>query len=1763
MRNVYNHWTEPSLKGRDWTVTRGVEMDIEAEAHVVVGIGVSDDGVEAFSRLLDELGTMPRLSIVCVHNFHQVSPSEWLEDLVARSTLNIAVPKNQTPLEPGLVYVCPPNQRVQIKGGAVFIDPFLDERDELGVIDSFLRSLAEDQGKRAVGIELSREDAISRLGLQSILDHGGLAFSRDSLSGQLDSMHVLSSQSESPRAIATTDIAIEIKRIAPNSLYPETSMDSQLLLLKQIEIAIPQIADLMKKATEHSFHDYKTSTLTRRIQRRMQLVRIADVDAYMAYLEGKPEESKALFRDLLIGVTTFFRDADAFEFLNENVLRTLFANRTPEETIRIWVAGCSTGEEAYTMAILCREIIEQMDGPPSVQIFASDIDDRALAKARDGSYSRAIETHVSPDRLKRFFTAKGDRYEVNQEMRSLILFSLHNLTSDPPFSRLDLISCRNLMIYLGEHSNEKIIPLFHYALNAGGYLMLGPSENISSSNEYFRTIDARFRVAQRRELAAGTAKGLEFRQGRLAQVTLRHQTAGDGVNWNELRHQVLVEDFLPRSCIVDASGKILNASAQIEKYLTLNDGDFKNDIVAMASSGLKIGLRTAFKEAKATRQKVRIVDLSVRIQDKIQPVMLTVIPLTQVDEEHEVYMVVFQDVGQPFERDEHDHVISHHTPDADKIISQLETELESNRKELDRSLQDMEATNEELKSSNEELLSMNEELYAANEELETSKEEILQGRMAIEQAHSDLQNLLRSTRVGTIFLDNDLRICNFTPAITEVYELLSTDIGRPLARFVPMVFDMPPLPDPRSVRADSPIEHTVQAKSGKSFIRRILPYVSHDGHVEGMVVTFHDVTDLRASEAMFQSLVDASSQIVWVTDASGRVVLDSPGWRAFTGQTLQQFMGDEWINVIHPEDKDSIARRWQASIQSGEVLNHEYRLWHHTGVWKWTQVRAVAQRNPDGSIHRWVGMNTDITERKRWEIDLKDREEHLRRVIDNTLCFVGVLSLDGVLLEANATAIAAAALRREDVIGKPFHECYWWSYGDESVIQRLHQAIQEAKRGEIVRYDVVVRMAGNTRMTIDFMLSPVRDMDGHITHLIPSGVDISQRKLAQKTLIEQANQLNLALESGRMGMYEWEPETNVVVWDERHLALTGLPRTRMTGADFLNLVHPDDAEANGIAIEKAIRGEQEYNTEFRIIRADGQVRWLAAHGKIVKFNDGRPMRFVGLNWDITDRKKTEVTIKLNEARLRNAAAAAGFATLHADFDQGIVTFSPELRRLIGLPEDALLQVETGRLPDWIHPEDMLACANHIQESIKLGEGCSISLDLRVIRIDGEERWMRLHSKPIYTGEGERRKATQWIGTLLDITQQRKFEESLKAARQLAEAANESKSLFLANMSHEIRTPMTAILGFAELLEDQELIKDPAITSNAIQTIRTNATHLLSIINDILDMSKIEAGSMKVEEIEISPVQLLGEVESLLGPRAKGKGISLRLIYDTLMPERIYSDPTRLRQILLNLVGNAIKFTEAGSVEIRTSFFATTNRIQFRIVDTGVGLTAKQLEIVSTFQAFSQADASTTRQFGGTGLGLRISSTLAQLLGGFINVESQPGRGSVFTVTIEAKVPQVVQNTMVENAATSTALEPTSSNTSSINAPQPLAGMKILIAEDGPDNQKLISLHLRKAGADVVIAENGLIAAERIEKGDCHFDLVLMDMQMPVLDGYQATRRLRSGGYSKPIVALTAHALETDRKKCLDSGCDEFATKPISRNELVSLAERYRPRVDLN
>ena len=402
---------------------------------------------------------------------------------------------------------------------------------------------------------------------------------------------------------------------------------------------------------------------------------------------------------------------------------------------------------------------------------------------------------------------------------------------------------------------------------------------------------------------------------------------------------------------------------------------------------------------------------------------------------------------------------------------------------------------------------------------------------------------------------------------------------------------------------------------------------------------------------------------------------------------------------------------------------------------------------------------------------------------------------------------------------------------------------------------------------------------------------------------------------------------------------------------------------------------------------------------------------------------------------------------------------------------------------------------------------------------------------------------------------------LQESRSKAESSNNSKSEFLANMSHEIRTPMTAILGFADLLEN-DFSRDASQTTHAIQTIRSNANHLLTIINDILDMSKIEAGKMTVEKMNVSPTQIVEEAVSLMRPRAIGKGMDIRLNYETAIPTRIMSDPTRLRQILLNLLGNAIKFTEVGSITVNTAFQKDSGQMQFRIVDTGIGMTPGQREVIARFEPFSQADGSTAREFGGTGLGLRISNSLAKMLGGNIHVESTIGKGSIFSLTVSTGEIHGLELIQIEELPKQLEFQPdkTESDISSkIDEMRSLSGVRILLAEDGPDNQRLISFHLKKSGASVTIADNGRIAVEQIEKATAPFDVVFMDMQMPELDGYAATKILREGGYTLPIIALTAHAMESDRQKCIDAGCDNYATKPINRQLLIELAETYGKR----
>lgn len=1036
--------------------------------------------------------------------------------------------------------------------------------------------------------------------------------------------------------------------------------------------------------------------------------------------------------------------------------------------------------------------------------------------------------------------------------------------------------------------------------------------------------------------------------------------------------------------------------------------------------------------------------------------------------------------------------------------------------------------------------------------------------------------------------------------------------------------------------------------------------------------------ELNAELAIASTKMNLAMQIAavasWRWDFETNDVIHEPNLNRLWG-----FDPDEprpiadFVAAIEEEYRDGASEAIGKTLNEGGPYDLEYPIRRPDGQIRWMRAVGRASR-PDEVPREFLGVITDITERKRSELELSTREAGLRRVIDNMLNFVGVLDVDGTLIEANQTALDVGHLNRDDVIGKPFWECFWWSH-DNLVKEQLRQCITDARGGATVRQDMEIRIAGDGRMMIDLMLAPVFNADGKVTHLIPSGMDISDRHATELALKEsesrfrsmtdglpllvwvhgpdgrqeQVNQafceffgvdasemrdmkwrelvhvddfqpyfdgftrcvqertpfhaetrvkradgqwrwleswskprfsengeylghvgvsadvtprkeavqeqedsrerLAVAMETARMGSFWWEPETDRCDWDDQWYIATGARHDMdKKGEAFFKMVHSADLPALHEANRRALEAGEPYRCEFRVRSRDGALRWIAGNGRVIPEHEGVPRRLVGLNWDITEQKESTERIRIAEQRLRAAAEAAGFGMVHADLQSKKVTYSEQMLKLLGLPTDRTEHELTEHSPDWVHPDDRHQLRNHFNKLLTLREGESSELDHRIIRSDGEIRWIHLTARPVYSGEGKKRRVAQVIGTVIDITKQREYETQLQVSREAAEAANASKSQFVANMSHEIRTPMTAILGYTDLLVSVE--HDPAKLEH-LQTIKRNGNFLLEIINDILDLSKIEAGKMEVSREWFAPHKIVADVQSMMQVRAAEKKLELKVTYDGSIPAEIQGDSKRLKQIMVNLLGNAVKFTEQGEIELSVRFLESPRRmLQFRVSDTGIGMTDEQQ--AKLFQPFTQGDNSVNRQFGGTGLGLAISRRLTEMLGGQLSVTSEIGTGSTFTFTID-----------VGDVDRKGRIDPENDGPPKISQDLTKAvrlNCRVLVVDDRRDIRFLVKHLLSKAGATVEQAEDGKAAIEQVSQALAGKhpipDLILLDMQMPKLDGYQTAASLRKMGYKSPVIAITADAMHGDMERCLESGCDAYLSKPIDSPELFGLVQRF-------
>jgi two-component system CheB/CheR fusion protein len=747
-------------------------------------------------------------------------------------------------------------------------------------IDFFFRSLAQDQRERAICVVLSGNGGDGSLGIRAVKGEGGMAMVQDPESTEYDGM---------PRSAIATGLV--------DYVLPAAEMPARLLAYAfrafgrpprpgreaepGAENALNKVFILLRAQTGHDFSQYKASTIHRRIERRMAVHQIEDIEGYVKYLQRSESEAEALFRDLLIGVTSFFRDAEAFKALEEQVVPRLFEGREPRASIRVWSPGCSTGEEAYSLAILLAEGQEAAGLDVKVQVFATDIDSQAIAIARSGLYPSSVAVDISPERLSRFFTTESDgsAYRVNKRIRDMLIFSEQNLIKDPPFSKIDLVSCRNLMIYMGGELQKRVIPLFHYALVPGGILFLGASESVGDFDELFAAMDRKQKLYRRRESYPGARQLPQSRwhstppSARAAPRRAAHKAPDrPEPSLRELAERALVEASAPSAALVDGQGDILYLHGGFGSFLELAPGEVGAlNALRMARPGLRGELALALRRVAETGEALRRRGL--RIEAEGPELDLAVRPVAPRGEAGEgasapsLYLIlVTESAVAPGEAGPPVPATGEEGGEAvaarDRVIEALRQELRAKEDYLQAANEELETANEELKSSNEEMQSVNEELQSTNEELETSKEELqsvneelstvnaeLQTKLAdLSRSNNDMNNLLAGTGIGTVFVDHQLRILRFTPAVTRIINLIPGDVGRPVGHIASNLVGYDRLQeDLRSVLATLiPKEAEVQTLSGSWYTLRLLPYRTLDNVIEGAVITFVDITEARA-----------------------------------------------------------------------------------------------------------------------------------------------------------------------------------------------------------------------------------------------------------------------------------------------------------------------------------------------------------------------------------------------------------------------------------------------------------------------------------------------------------------------------------------------------------------------------------------------------------------------------------------------------------------------------------------------------------------------------------------------------------------------------------------------------------------------------------------------------------------------------------------------------------------------------------------------------
>jgi two-component system CheB/CheR fusion protein len=904
----------------------------------VVGIGASAGGLQAlqlFFECMPEKNDMAFVVILHLSPKHHSNAAEILQQVTKMPVITVNDP---TGIQKDHIYIIPPGKQLSMSDGYLRVSNLERPVGQHVAIDLFFRSLADTHRERAIGIVLSGTGADGAIGLSRLKEQGGITIAQQPNDTQHDGMPLA--------AIATgiVDFVLPVKDMPQKlmdlwsnariiQLPPVDDVDAPAVqqvspdAAKDAEQALQDVIAILRSHTGHDFRHYKRATVLRRIERRLQVRGVASLPDYRAVLKADPGEGGALLNDMLIGVTNFFRDREAFEALEREVIPQLFMDKQPGEQVRVWVAACSSGEEAYSIAMLLNDQESRIANPPEVQIFATDIDDDAIAVARKGAYPFSVVADIPPPKLHAYFVKDEAHYRIKKTIRDKMLFASHNLLRDPPFSKLDLISCRNLLIYLNREMQSQVLEMFHFALSPGGYLFLGSSESADVAAHFFTPVDKKNRIYRAKALSRSTryAPAMPFAG---AIRTGGGVSAGAGApntrkfSFAEVHQRVLAQ-HAPPSVIVNHESGIVHMSDRAGRFLRHIGGEPSRNLVSLVHPELRLELRTALFQATQTGKTVETRRVEFKREGRSHYVNMTARPFHDDEAGADFILVLFNEVEECMNQD----LQSSPAEKQNSVLTQLEEELQRTKEQLQDTIEHSETSTEELKASNEELQAINEELRSMTEELETSKEELqsvneelitvnYELKIKVEETgkvNDDLNNLIASTNIATVFVDRGMRIKRFTPRATDVFNIIPSDIGRSLLDITHRL-DYEKLPDDTAETFESlrMVEREVSSSDGRVYIARLLPYRTTEDRIDGAVLTFIDITARRQAEEKLRTgeermrLVAESTKdyAIITTDTEGRITSFNNGAERIFGFAEQEALGQMIDIIFTPEDRE-------------------------------------------------------------------------------------------------------------------------------------------------------------------------------------------------------------------------------------------------------------------------------------------------------------------------------------------------------------------------------------------------------------------------------------------------------------------------------------------------------------------------------------------------------------------------------------------------------------------------------------------------------------------------------------------------------------------------------------------------------------------------------------------------------------------------------------------------------------------------------------------